>query len=319
MRYNKVMQKVESKRRTIRLFITGLTMGVADLVPGVSGGTIAFLFGIYDELLYTIKLITGQVPKLILERKFVEALKLIPFAFIVPVSSGILISIFGLVKIVSYLLETQPVLVWALFFGLVIGSVYAVSKRITKWTLRHISLLVLGFALTYIIVGLPVIGGSSSPLAVFATGVIAITAMILPGISGSLIMVLLGQYEIVINAVASRDFVTLVFFASGAIVGLALFVRLLTWLLKHYHFAVIAFLIGVMAGSLRRIWPWQDIDTVGNSVNILPTMELSLLGPVVLAILGFVIVYLLERMGIAREHDDIETKEFKKEMQEIEG
>ncbi len=313
------MQKVESKRRTIRLFITGLTMGVADLVPGVSGGTIAFLFGIYDELLYTIKLITGQVPKLILERKFVEAFKLIPFAFIVPISSGILISIFGLVKIVSYLLETQPVLVWALFFGLVIGSVYAVSKRITKWTLRHISLLVLGFALTYIIVGLPVIGGSSSPLAVFATGVIAITAMILPGISGSLIMVLLGQYEIVINAVASRDFVTLVFFASGAIVGLALFVRLLTWLLKHYHFAVIAFLIGVMAGSLRRIWPWQDIDTVGNSVNILPTMELSLLGPVVLAILGFVIVYLLERMGIAREHDDIETKEFKKEMQEIEG
>ena len=156
-------------------------------------------------------------------------------------------------------------------------------------------------------------------MAVFATGVIAITAMILPGISGSLIMVLLGQYEIVINAVASRDFVTLVFFASGAIVGLALFVRLLTWLLKHYHFAVIAFLIGVMAGSLRRIWPWQDIDTVGNSVNILPTMELSLLGPVVLAILGFVIVYLLERMGIAREHDDIETKEFKKEMQEIEG
>ncbi len=294
-------------------------MGVADLVPGVSGGTIAFLFGIYDELLYTIKLITGQVPKLILERKFVEAFKLIPFAFIVPISSGILISIFGLVKIVSYLLETQPVLVWALFFGLVIGSVYAVSKRITKWTLRHISLLVLGFALTYIIVGLPVIGGSSSPLAVFATGVIAITAMILPGISGSLIMVLLGQYEIVINAVASRDFVTLVFFASGAIVGLALFVRLLTWLLKHYHFAVIAFLIGVMAGSLRRIWPWQDIDTVGNSVNILPTMELSLLGPVVLAILGFVIVYLLERMGIAREHDDIETKEFKKEMQEIEG
>jgi len=319
MRYNKVMQKVESKRRTIRLFITGLTMGVADLVPGVSGGTIAFLFGIYDELLYTIKLITGQVPKLILERKFVEAFKLIPFAFIVPISSGILISIFGLVKIVSYLLETQPVLVWALFFGLVIGSVYAVSKRITKWTLRHISLLVLGFALTYIIVGLPVIGGSSSPLAVFATGVFAITAMILPGISGSLIMVLLGQYEIVINAVASRDFVTLVFFASGAIVGLALFVRLLTWLLKHYHFAVIAFLIGVMAGSLRRIWPWQDIDTVGNSVNILPTMELSLLGPVVLAILGFVIVYLLERMGIAREHDDIETKEFKKEMQEIEG
>ncbi len=312
-------QAPNSQKRTVRLFFTGMTMGIADLVPGVSGGTIAFLFGIYDELLYSIKLITGQVPRLVLERKFKEAFHLIPFAFLLPVGGGILLSIFGLVKIVSYLLETQPVFVWSLFFGLVIGSVYAVSKRITKWSIRHALLVGLGFLLTYIIVGLPAVGGSTSALAIFSTGAISITAMILPGISGSLIMVLLGQYEVIISAVANRDLVTLGFFALGAIIGIALFVRLLTWLLKHYHFAVIAFLIGVMAGSLRRIWPWQDLDTMGNSVNVLPSMEGSVLLAVFLAVVGFLIVYILERVGIAKEHDDIDTKEFKKEMLEVEG
>lgn len=313
------IQVEQPKKRTTRLFFTGMTMGIADLVPGVSGGTIAFLFGIYDELLYSIKLITGQVPKLLLAGRFNQAWQIIPLKFLLPVASGILLSIFGLVKIVSYLLETQPVFVWALFFGLVAGSVYAVSRRISKWTLRHGLLLGLGFVLTYIIVGLPAIGGSVSPLAIFATGAIAITAMILPGISGSLIMVLLGQYQVVIKAVAERDFVVLGFFALGAIVGLALFVRLLGWLLKHYHFAVIAFLIGVMAGSLRRIWPWQTLDEIGNSVNVLPDISVQFALAVLLAVLGFVIVYVLERAGIATEHDDIDTKEFKKEMQEIEG
>ncbi len=294
-------------------------MGIADLVPGVSGGTIAFLFGIYDELLFSIKLITGQIPKLVLRAKFKEAFKLIPFAFLLPVASGILLSIFGLVKIVSYLLETHPVFVWALFFGLVVGSVYAVSKRITKWNIRQVLLLGFGFLLTYIIVGLPAVGGSTSALAVFLTGAIAITAMILPGISGSLIMVLLGQYKVIINAVADRDWVTLGIFALGAFVGLALFVRLLSWLLKHYHFGVIAFLIGVMAGSLRKIWPWQELNAVGNSVNVLPSLELSMLLAVLMAVIGFLAVYILERAGIAKEHDDIDTKEFKKEMLEIEG
>ncbi|HMR55383.1 MAG TPA: DUF368 domain-containing protein [Candidatus Doudnabacteria bacterium] len=313
------MQNTDSKTRKVRLFFTGLTMGIADLIPGVSGGTIAILFGIYDELLYTIRLITGQVPRSILAGKFREAFKLIPFAFLLPVGAGLFIAIFGLVQIVSFLLETQPVLVWALFFGLVVGSVYAVSRRITKWTFRHVLFLTLGFTLTYIVVGLPAVGGNESPLVIFATGAISITAMILPGISGSLIMVLLGQYEIIINAVASRDFVTLGFFATGAIVGLALFVRLLSWLLKYYHFAVIAFLIGVMAGSLRRIWPWQDIDAVGNSVNVLPLLELSLVWPILIAVVGFLSVYILERVGIAGEHDDIDTKDFKQQMQEVEG
>lgn len=143
--------------------------------------------------------------------------------------------------------------------------------------------------------------------------------MMLPGISGSLIMVLLGQYEIIVSAVADRDFVLLGFFAAGALIGLAIFVRLLTWLLKHYHLAVIAFLVGVMTGSLRRIWPWQATDASGGTSNLLPPIGPSLFWAVSLVIIGFTIVFVLERAGIAKEHDDIHTKDFKKEMADIEG
>jgi putative membrane protein len=311
--------KTSKNTRRTHLFFTGLTMGLADLVPGVSGGTIAFLFGIYDELLYTIKLITGKVPKLILKGKFSEAFRIIPFSFLLPLGIGIALAIFGLVHIVSYFLDTQPTLVWALFFGLVLGSAYMVSRRITSWTLNQRLLLLLGFVITFIIVGLPSTSGNDSPLALFATGVVAITAMILPGISGSLIMVLLGQYEIVISAVSDRDFLALGVFAAGAILGLALFVRVLTWLLKHYHFAVIAFLVGVMLGSLRRIWPWQTTDTNDLATNTIPAAEPGLLFVLLVMVLGFVIVFALERIGITKEHNDINTREFKKDFTEIEG
>lgn len=304
-----------SPRRRIRLLFTGLSMGLADLVPGVSGGTIALLFGIYDELLYTVKLVTGRVPKLLLSGKFAEAWQLIPFGFLLPLVLGMGLAIFGLVYLVEYLLEAQPVFVWALFFGLVLGSAYIVSRRVTAWTPRRILLLLAGFIVTFIIVSLPSIGGSDSPLAIFATGAIAITAMILPGISGSLIMVMLGQYEIVIDAVAARDVLTLGFFAIGALLGLAVFARVLTWLLKHYHLAVIACLVGVMLGSLRRIWPWQTED----ATNLVPSIDASLLLALLLTVVGFLLVIMLERVGLTREHDDIHTREFKRDFKEIEG
>ncbi len=294
-------------------------MGVADLVPGVSGGTIAFLMGIYDELLYTIKLVTGQIPRLVLSGKFREAVKITPFGFIVPLGLGLALAILGLAQLVTYLLDAQPVLVWALFFGLVLGSSYVIGKRVTSWNYRRGLLLVLGFVLTFIMMGLPSIGGSDSPLAIFATGAVAITAMILPGISGSLIMVLLGQYEIVINAVADRNLPIMAVFSAGVIIGIGLFVRLLSWLLKRYHLAVIAFLIGVMAGSLRRIWPWQNENADGSVTNILPSVEAATVAAIILMIVGFLIVFILERAGVAKEHDDIDTKDFKKEFKQIEN
>ena len=309
----KIVTKDGKIKRTPRLFFTGFSMGLADLVPGVSGGTIAFIFGIYEELLYSIKLVTGQVPKLILQGQFKNAIALIPFGFLLPVFFGIIIAIFGFVKVVSFLLESYPIYVWSFFFGLVLGSVYIISRRIKKWTIKRIILLIVGFIFTYIIIGLPSLSGSSESVAIFFTGAIAITAMILPGISGSLIMVLIGQYEIIINAVSDRDYLTIFVFAAGAIIGLALFVRLLTWLLKHYQFAVIATLIGVMAGSLRRVWPWQAESSNGNMYNIIPDFNFSLILAIALIVFGFALVYILERIGIAKEHDDIKTKEFIKE------
>lgn len=306
-------QKVQAKKHRIQIFFTGLTMGLADLVPGVSGGTIALLFGIYDELLYSIKLMTGQVPKLILSGKLKQALQLIPISFLLPLAVGLATAIFGLVWVVSFLLENQPAFLWAFFFGLVLGSAYIISRRITKWTLSRSLLTILGFILTFTVVGLPSLGGNEQPLALFVTGAIAITSMILPGISGSLIMVILGQYEIIINAVANRDFSVLLIFAFGAIVGLALFVRLLTWLMKHYHITVIAFLVGVMVGSLRRVWPWQSTDAGNKATNVLPSAELSLLITLTLIVIGFAIVFVLERVGVAREQDFITTRGFKQE------
>lgn len=302
------------KKRKVRLFFTGLTMGLADLIPGVSSGTIALLCGIYDELLYTIKLITGRVPRLFLLGEFKQAFKLVPFGFLLPLGFGLILGVLGLVQIVSFLLNTYPVLVWAFFFGLVLGSVYVVSKRIPKWTLRRVLLALIGLILTFMIVGLSSLGGSATPLAVLVTGAIAVTAMILPGISGSLIMVLLGQYEVIITAAAEHDLFILTLFTVGAVAGLAIFVRLLTWLMKHYRLEVIAFLIGVMTGSLRAIWPWKEMGIHGSTVNILPLFEEFLLWAVLLIIVGFIGVFILERVGIAKEHNDIDTHDYKKEL-----
>lgn len=302
------------KNRTPRLFFTGITMGMADLVPGVSGGTIAFLLGIYDELLFTVKQLTGAVPGLVLKGKFKEAISLIPFGFILPLGIGILSAIFGLVQVITYLLENHAVLVWSLFFGLVVGSAIVVARRVPKWNLNRTGLLLLGFILTFALLGLPVMAAGTSGLALFATGAVAISAMILPGISGSLIMVMLGQYESVINAVADRNIALLVWFAAGAVVGLALFARLLSWLLHTYHAAVVAFLVGVMLGSLRKVWPWQEQVSEKMYDNVLPELGWGLFFGVLLAVIGVAVVWRLEKLGIAKEHIDIESPDYKEEI-----
>lgn len=298
----------EQSKSKKRLFFTGMTMGAVDLVPGVSGGTVALLLGIYDELLYSIKMLTGDVLRLAAARKFREAFQAIPFRFLLPLGIGLITAIFGFARAVTYVLDTQPILVWSLFFGLVLGSAYVVSKRITVWTPGRFLLMALGFILTFILVGLPTLGGNDSPVAIFFTGAIAITAMILPGTSGSLIMVLLGQYEIVLQAVSDRNFLIIGVFAAGAIAGMAAFVRLLTWLLRRYHMTVIAFLIGVMAGSLRRVWPWQSFDGDEVATNTMPALEPALIFPIVLAIAGLFAVVMLERFDNAKVSDDFQTR-----------
>ena len=310
----------------LRLFSTGFAMGAADLVPGVSGGTIAFLFGIYEELLYSIKTITGSTLKLFFTGKFKQAFQSVPFSFLIPLFLGIALAIFGLASLFSFLLETYAVFMWSFFFGLVVGSALIVRKRIKHWNWKVWTALIAGTIITYIIVGSPTLDLGSGPLAFFSTGIIAFCAMILPGISGSLIMVILGQYEAVLQAVSDRNFGLLIFLAAGGAVGLGLFARLLGWLLRKYHAVVIAFLIGMLIGSLRKVWPWREPaeGATGHGsyvpeVLILPQFDWTLLLCITLAAVAIFATLQLERLGVTKEHsEDIGDKEFKKEYKEAE-
>lgn len=320
--YNFIMSKQKTTGKAAdkklkyfgRLVFTGLSMGTADVVPGVSGGTIALLYGIYDELLYSIKIVTGQALRLILKRKIKEALNLVPFGFLLPLLLGILGAIFGLAAIVTYLLDTHPVYVWSLFFGLVISSANVISRRIHKWSAGRYVCLGLGIITAYILVGLPAAQAQASGLSMAITGAVAICAMILPGISGSLIMVIMGQYENVLDAVQTFSVNLLAPFAIGAVTGLALFSRVLTWLLREHHSYTLAFLVGVILGSLRRVWPWQTELAGHTTAPYTPNVSWSLVAAIALAIVGFGLVWRLEKIGLAREHKDIDDKDFKREV-----
>lgn len=306
---------MSTDKRSRRLFFTGFSMGLADLVPGVSGGTVALLYGIYDELLYSVRQATGTALRLLLKGKIKDAFGVIPFKFLVPLGLGMLTAILGLVHVITYLLEKHPVMVWSLFFGLVVGAAYVVYRRVEGWNTNRYVLLMVGFVLTYLIVGLPSLEVASSPSVMFLTGAIAICAMILPGISGSLIMVILGQYKNVIDAVANRDIVLLLSFGLGAALGLALFARFLSWLLHEHHNGTMALLIGAMLGSLRKVWPWQSELDGQNFANVLPELNVMVLLALLLAAGGFLLVMKLEKLGVAKEHDDIKTKDFIREVQ----
>lgn len=287
-------------------------MGTADLIPGVSGGTIAFLSGIYEELIASIKLVTGDVLRLFLKFKFVEGIRLIPFKFLIPLALGLFGAIFLLANLLSYLLIEYPVFVWAFFFGLVLASAFVVTKRIKQWGIADIAGFVIAAIGAYILVGsVPVETPSGLPF-FFLAGMIAIVAMILPGISGSFILLLLGKYQQVLGAVTSRDFLTLIVFALGAVFGLALFSRVLSWLFARHHDISVAILAGFMLGSVRKIWPWKEvvqtrINSHGVEVpivenNILPqALDMSVFFAIILALIGAGIVLYLGKLDLVKE------------------
>ncbi|MEK7650003.1 MAG: DUF368 domain-containing protein [Patescibacteria group bacterium] len=302
-------------RKDARLLFTGFSMGIADLVPGVSGGTIAFLYGIYDELLFSIKQATGVFLSLLFKGKMREAFQALPLRFLGLLFAGIATAAFGFAGLVTHMLGNYPTLIWSLFFGFVLGSAAIIKKRVMRWDWTRIMLLLAGALITYAVIGISQLNFAPTPLAIFLTGAVAFCAMILPGISGSLIMVILGQYQHVIEAISERNFALLIYLAAGGAMGLALFARLLSWLLRHYHGNVMAFLIGMLLGSLRKVWPWQAAHAdLATMVNILPEPNMQLLASIILGIMGFLLVWHLEKLDIASEHDDISTKKFKEEI-----
>jgi len=289
------------RRRTaadyLGLVLKGVCMGAADVVPGVSGGTMAFILGIYEELIGAIRSFDISCLRRLFTLHFREAFSGVQWPFLTAVGGGILCAVFSLARILSWLLHHEPVLIWSFFFGLIVASLFTVSRRIRQWRIRVFAGFVLGTAATYLLVGLVPMSTPEAPWFLFLSGAVAICAMILPGISGAFILVLMGKYLYVLDAVNARDFVSLGLVAGGAVVGLAGFARILGWLFRRYHDATIAVLTGLMLGSLRKVWPWkQAFGEAQVPVNTLPeswSPEVS--WAVVLGVLGFLIVAAISR------------------------
>ena len=280
-------------------------MGAADVVPGVSGGTMAFILGIYEELLESIRSFDLQFLKLLGRFRFRDALNGTSWRFLTALFLGIFLAIFSLARVLSWLLQNHPVLIWSFFMGLIVASVYTVGRHLQKWTLPISGWMFIGVVGSWLLVGLVPLNTSDSPWFVFMSGAIAICAMILPGISGSFILVLLGKYAYLLEAVNRRDFFPLILAAAGAGLGLITFVRFLNWLLKKYRDPTLAVLTGLMLGALRKVWPWKKtLETVTDShgdiliisqANALPAhwdFEVAL--ALCLMLFGFLVVFLLD-------------------------
>lgn len=252
---------MEKKKNYLLLVLRGCAMGAADVIPGVSGGTIAFITGIYEELINSIRSVDLQALRLLVTLKFKEFWKHINGNFLISVVAGIAISIFSLAKLMTYLLNTHPLYVWSFFFGLIIASALLVSKEVKKWDLFSITSMIVGIVIGYTITVLTPTSTPETWWFILLSGAIAICAMILPGISGAFILLLLGKYEYIITAVSEFNIGILLIFLVGAVAGIISFSHLLSWLLKNYHGMTVALLTGFMVGSLNKVWPWQITDT----------------------------------------------------------
>ncbi|MFD2512907.1 DUF368 domain-containing protein [Pontibacter locisalis] len=303
------------KRRTLKeyilLFSKGVGMGAADVVPGVSGGTIAFITGIYEELLGSIRSVDGEAIRLLSKFKLLDFWKHINGTFLVVLLAGIGLSFASLSRLILYLLEYYPEMLWSFFFGLIMASAVVVAKKITRWTPGVIIAGILGAAIAfYITVATP----GQTPEAywfIFLSGAIAICAMILPGISGSFILVLLAKYEYIMLALKELKLGIIITFGLGCITGILSFSHVINWMLKNYHNVTVALLTGFMVGSLNKVWPWkvtvqtytdrhgevkplvQD-NVLPGAYEVLTGQEAYLVYGVVLAIFGFLLVYLID-------------------------
>ncbi len=298
--------------------LKGIAMGAADVVPGVSGGTIAFISGIYEELIETINKISFNTLKILRNEGLKAAWQSINGNFLLSLFIGMLISILSLARMVKWLLENKPILLWAFFFGLVLASVIFIAKQIKEWNAAVIFMLIAGSALGYYITILPPMSStSSSSLFMFLAGSLAVCAMILPGISGGFILLLLGAYKPALDALNDKDFKTIFLLAGGAIVGLLTFSRLLKWMFDRYKNATLAILTGFVIGSLNKVWPWKDVlqsEMINGKLKILKEKSISpfnyegdnqLMFAVLFAVIGFLVIIALERS--ATKQKDIEV------------
>lgn len=274
------------------------------MIPGVSGGTVAFVLGIYEELIDAIRAVVPFGRRLA-SLRWKEAFEQFPWRFLLALVAGIGTAVLSMARFLHWALETHPVYVYALFFGLIVASVYVVRTRIHKWTLPTLLVTALFTVGTYLLVGLRPAQTPEALWFVFLSGMLAICAMILPGISGAFILVLLGKYHYMLGALIRMDLVIVLVFIAGAAVGIVSFANILRWLLDHHHDLTVAALVGFMLGALRELWPWKQTRLVDGipveAIDILPaafTVEVAVaLG---LMILGFMFVIVVERTAERR-------------------
>jgi putative membrane protein len=287
-------------RMTAMHYVQGLLMGSADIVPGVSGGTVALIVGIYERLVSSIRAgASAAVAALRIDRERVrERLAEIHWRLVLPLGAGIGTALVIGARFIPQLMESYPVQMRALFFGLIAGSLIIPWRRMHHHLPVHYAAVLIGALVAFLLVGFPPREISDpSLIVVFAAASVAICAMILPGVSGSFLLLVMGIYEPTLRAVNARDLLYIAVFAAGAVIGLGVFSKLLEYLLEHYHDMTMAVLVGLMAGSLRALWPYLD----GDRRILAPPADTSALVPLALAIVGFAIVTGLARMGAAAE------------------
>ena len=290
--------------------LKGLAMGAADAVPGVSGGTIAFISGIYEELINSISNINADLIKSLFTKGIKPFWQQLNGNFLIALLAGIMVSFVSVMRLAKYLLENHPVLIWSFFFGLIVASIFFVGKQIQKWNLAVIISLIVGAFIAFYITTLPASSNNENPWFLFIAGAIAICAMILPGISGAFILIILGAYKALSDAFHDFDIKKILIFATGALVGLLSFSHLLKWLFKHYHNITLAVLTGFIFGSLNKVWPWKKTLTWHTNSEGIKSAVLQesvspfsfdgnnqLLFAIILMILGFLTIFILEKVG----------------------
>lgn len=304
--------------------LKGLAMGAADVVPGVSGGTIAFISGIYKELIDSINNVNLSALNTLKKDGLKAAWEQVNGSFLLALVIGIGISVLTFSKVITHLLDTQPILVWSFFFGLIIASITLIWKEITHWKLVDILFLLIGITVSYYITIARPVSSPDSYWYLFLSGFIAIIAMILPGISGAFILLLMGSYETVIGTINTfREGLTtanseilisallkLGVFSVGAIIGLKSFSKILHWMFEHHKNTTLTLLIGFMMGSLNKVWPWKQVleTRINSHGEIVPYIDRSILPQnfegepqitiaIILAIFGFVLIFGMEKIA----------------------
>jgi len=303
----------DNPKQLLGVYVKGMAMGAADIVPGVSGGTIALIAGIYERLINALGSIGPSLWQVFRQQGGIKGLlavwRAVDATFLLCLLLGIATSFATLAGIIKHLLDNQPLLIWSFFFGLVVATVFMLLSEIKRWNIGRALLFIAGIVSAVVVSSLPLVTATPSLPYLFFSGAIAICAMILPGVSGSFILLLLGAYDAVLDAVHTLNFTVLFTVMAGMATGLLLFTRALKWLLYRYYQATLALLTGFIAGSLVKIWPWKvDVLNTLNSeatINVMPWQYptgahwFTTLG---LMLLGAVLVSLLSWWGRRRTH-----------------